>query len=497
VLSFTRCLSVLLLTVAFAMPIGMPALPAIAAHEAESPFSLARLKRLESEIERYRSLRSDWPGYDLLAYTLVFADSQGTAYLLNAAPTGSQLSKESQAVPGLKRIRRIDREAFTRLELVSEHTYDTKTLGDETIYLVAPLPHPDPLHEFLTLLHEVFHDYQVANLAIPFSNGNELYVSADDYAYTQVEAHLLARLSGETNSGRLRQGLTLYRAVRALHAGILSKKPTAYRQGMDIMEGTAQYLTDKYYQKARPDNEGNRIALTGAKLRARLLEPQLADRDRYYHMGAALAHLLDRIVPDWKTRFVPPSASFDSILAEHLGKADSPHEVLRSLGPSYSLQSRLSTAQAAFESMAKSAANELEEALKRHRDGGSTRLRIIFSARSGLSMGGSWVVYRDMPNGERLTEAKLYEVKKDGAVEPLVRYTGTAVTRSMGDTFDLDFQRAITPGDLLIGGQAFVPAAHPQRGTLRLDRAGVQLKIRLAEVEQESDGTLTIRVVEP
>ena len=476
-------------------------LPAVASRKLEAPFALERLQRLEACLELYARTPRGWPGYDLLAYTLVFADDQGTAYLMNTQPGGSVLEADAAPVPGLKRLRRLAPEAVKRYGLASSGIHETKNFGEEIIQIVTPIPHPDASHEFTVLLHEAFHGYQDEHFVHAQGLGNDSTLSEADYVHFQAEAWVLAALLDVRDPAKLRRGLTLYRSLQARHARLVPPGFTAYRQGMTITEGTAQYLANRFLSRLDPDAHQHHTGYTPQHLQAALRRLQDAeDRTRYYTMGSALCLILDELLPSWKGRLTDLNVSFDSLLAEVVPSPEDPDAAIRDLGPEFRLESRQQEARSAYARIQAAEAEEKRQALARHRQGGATRLLVTLPGTRTLHYGGTWAVFYRLDADRELLECKTFEARVKTSKRAVLSFGGTALELTTGvrEGYDAyEFLRNIAWEDLKLNGQSLKAGPGPWRGALALDKAGLRLDATEAEVRRDADGTIRIEILKP
>jgi hypothetical protein len=442
-----------------------------------------------------------WPGYDLAAYTLVYGIGD-TYYLLNAPSTSSSKRLEGQPLPSPPGVSRLENETVRRLGLATDNVWDEKDVEGERVFIVKQLPQAntadtlDPIHEFLTLFHETFHFTAQESFMHRMASGDERILDEEDFAYTQLEASLLARLIGETNPNSLKTGALLYLAVRQKHESVIPKKYADYRQGMTVTEGTAQYLTDKFFERSHPKATSNHIAYTTSRLKEALEKPQEADRSRYYVMGAAVCHLLDRLMPDWKGRFSDYVDSLDGLLAEAVSYQHLPEETIQQLGHHDNIDQELSRYKAQFQAKAAAESREIEQVMTAFRSQGATRLSLRLPSHL-VSMGGSWVESWDLADGRRLTRGKLLEFTHAATKQPVLSMENViAIRQTMPKVLKIELYRTLEPSEIRMNGEPLLAGSSVASGSLEIDQPGFKLRVRQAILRREGDG-LHVDVTSP
>lgn len=463
-------------------------------HAAEGTASkdAAILTRLVGYLEKAKE-EPIWPGYDLTAFTLIYGNGDAY-YLLNASRASSSIRLKGQSVPSLPGVTRLEDETIRRLGLATDNVWDEKIVDGERVFIVKQLEQAntaetmDPIHEFLTLFHETFHFTAQESFMHRMASGDERILDAEDFAYTQLEASLLARLIGETNPNSLKTGALLYLAVRQKHESLIPKKYADYRQGMTVTEGTAQYLTDKFFERNHPKGTSNHIAYTTSRLKAALEKPQEADRSRYYVMGAAVCHLLDRLMPDWKGRFSDYVDSLDGLLAEAVKYQHRPEETLQQLGNHANLDQELSRYKAQFQAKAAEESREIEKIMTAFRSQGATRLSLKLPSHL-VSMGGSWVESWDLADGRRLTRGKLLEVTHAKTKQPVLSMENViAIRHTMPKELAIELYRNLEPSEIRVNGKPLPAGSSVASGSLEVDQPGFKLRAQQAVLRRGGDG---------
>lgn len=452
----------------------------------------AILTRLVGYLEKAKA-EPIWPGYDLTAFTLIYGNGDAY-YLLNASRASSSMRLKGQPVPSLAGVKRLEGETIRRLGLATDNVWDEKDVDGERVFIVKQLPQAntaetlDPIHEFLTLFHETFHFTAQESFMHRMANGDERILDAEDFAYTQLEASLLARLIGETNPNSLKTGALLYLAVRQKHERVIPKKYADYRHGMTVTEGTAQYLTDKFFERNYPKGTSNHIAYSTSRLKEALEKPQEADRSRYYVMGAALCHLLDRLMPDWKGRFSDYVDSLDGLLAEAVSYSYRPEETLQQVGNHYNIDQELFRYKAQFQAKAAEESREIEQVMTAFRSQGATRLSLKLPSHL-VSMGGSWAESWDIEDGRRLTRGKLLEFTHAKTKQPVLTMENViAIRHTMPKVLKIELYRDLEPSEIRINGKPLLAGFSVASGSLEVDQPGFKLRAQQAVLRREGDG---------
>ncbi len=434
-----------------------------------------------------------WPGYDLTSYPLVYGTGD-TYYLLNAPPTSTSKRLDGRPLPSLPSVKRLEGETVRRLGLATDNAWDEKHVDGERVFIVKQLAQAktaetlDPIHEFLTLFHETFHFTAQENFMHRMAKGDERLLDAEDFAYTQLEASLLARLIGESTPNSLKTGAMLYLAVRQKHDSMIPKNYADYRQGMMVTEGTAQYLTDKFFERSHPKGASNHIAYTTSRLKAALEKQQDPDRSRYYVMGAAICHLLDRLMPEWKGRFSDYVDSLDGLLAEAVSPQQRPEEIIQQLGKRYNIDAELSRHKAQFQAQAAAESREIEHVMTEFRSQGATRLSLKLPSHL-VSMGGSWVESWDIADGRRLTRGKLLAFTHAKTKQPVLTMENViAIRHTMPKVLTVELYRNLEPSAIRVNGKPLLAGSSVASGSLEVEQPGFKLRAQQAVLRREGDG---------
>lgn len=486
---------------ALALLFSLTALPQpIQAAEAPVSNDAVVLGRLAGYLEKAQD-EPIWPGYDLTAFTLIYGIGD-TYYLLNAPRASASLQFEGKSVSSLPDVKRLDDETVRRLGLNTDNVWDEKDVAGERVFIIKQLAEAkttetlDPIHEFLTLFHETFHFTAQESFMHRMANGDERMLDAEDFAYTQLEASILARLIGETDPSSLKTGSLLYLAARQLHERAIPKTYADYRHGMYVTEGTAQYLTDKFFERTHAKGTSNHIAYSTSRLKAALEKPQEADRSRYYVMGAAVCHLLDRVMPAWKGRFSDYVDSLDGLLAEAVSYSRRPEETLQQQGKQHDFEQELSRYKAQFQAKAAEEAHEIEQVMTAFKSQGKTRVSLTMPSHL-VSMGGSWLESWDLAEGRRLTRGKLLEFTNAKTKQPVLSMANVVTIRhATPKVQEIDLYRNLQPSEIRVNGKVVPPGASTASGSLEISQPGFMLHVQEATLRREGEG-YRIDVIRP
>jgi hypothetical protein len=170
------------------------------------------------------------------------------------------------------------------------------------------------------MLHEVFHAFQATLAPERFAKATSFYKSEKEYPYRDPEFSAAWNSEGEALADALRakeertvsglaQEFLKIREERRRRAN-LSSGLTSFERELEWLEGLAKYAEVRFYELAR--SRAHQPAYfnyrTGhpfwasdlARLRTSL--GRQGEDLRFYLSGAAQALLLDRLLPDWKSR---------------------------------------------------------------------------------------------------------------------------------------------------------------------------------------------------
>jgi hypothetical protein len=257
-----------------------------------------------SEADRLAE-RDLWPGFDPRAVAVAIYDGERTLLFRHPAPpAGFQPVPDRPAVwtfPG-------------RYPSVTANS--SAEIGGVATATLVPASRAVSLREQAgILIHEAFHVFQREHHPAWQPNEVELFT----YPVDDPELLALRRMEAEA----LRRALTAERRADAVCWGItastlrrdrFARMPAgaaAYERGTESFEGLANYVESR--ATGVPDS---------AVLRRGEYAPD-AIRQRGYATGTAIARLLDRFSPDWRTEVATrDTAALDVLLAETLAAAE-------------------------------------------------------------------------------------------------------------------------------------------------------------------------------
>lgn len=192
--------------------------------------------------------------------------------------------------------------------------------------------HPGSRHDYkrnsATAAHELFHGFQRREMQFLPPEGEYPPMGKADYPYTDaglntllgLEGRILADALSAGDEAGLREFMRDFMAVRAARHALLPEGIPVLGRYMELVEGTAEYITFSFEFGAHPGLTplpetllDPRFPGYGAPdkvtevLKARLSTLHLvyASEKTYYSypVGAALGRVLDRLNPSWKEGF--------------------------------------------------------------------------------------------------------------------------------------------------------------------------------------------------
>lgn len=245
-----------------------------------------------------------WPGFDPSSYPIAIYDGEHTFLLRHPSPPAEFTpSKDSAGVWETD-----GRHAAMRWN----SNADLAGIRIATLLLTIE-PGRDVDLEASFLLHEVFHLFSKPRH--PTWNPNEMsrygypLEDPENYSLLLLEEEALARALETGNDALAASWATLAIQWRQQRRIRLTEEMLTYETALEMQEGTAVYVS--------------RLALGTSRDTTRLRETRTPGelRWRFYDTGAAIAAMLDRLLPRWKSRLeAEPEMTMDELLAESLAR---------------------------------------------------------------------------------------------------------------------------------------------------------------------------------
>jgi len=252
-------------------------------------------------IEAFRRIASPdlWPGFTPASTPVEFFDGTATVLLNHPSPpAGFQPAAGFAVYPG-------------RHDSVHANT-GSKLNGIPTATADLSSGKSGPDASAALLVHEAFHVFEAARYPKWPANETDLFVypadSAPLLALRRLETAALVRALAATDPKEAvcQAGAAL--TMRARRFGSMPPNAAAYERGSELNEGLAQYV--EYRSIGKP------AALTAEDFPAGHAQA----RQRAYATGQALALLLDRFDPAWKSHLsADPVVPLDELLRKSLG----------------------------------------------------------------------------------------------------------------------------------------------------------------------------------
>ena len=274
---------------------------------------LERALNLEQE-----KLDTIWPGYNFEEFAIaIYNDDE--AYLVNHPEPGPEFRDTGRKIAGMT--------LFHAAEKIPQFNANTSiTYNDKTTSIFRVTQGMRAATFYNLLFHEVFHSYAESVPGILKRAGNLLLqpffpaTDAEYYALAFVEQRILQDAVISQNSRDSEILFREYLAVNSVRTARTDSSFAEYEAEEQINEGIAEYAGYKGLQVMgfdRTAEENFRVTIEN-----RIEEP--ADfRLRTYGTGCAMAILLDRFYPEWKTELTLEK-TLDEMLA---GKVSAEEEI--------------------------------------------------------------------------------------------------------------------------------------------------------------------------
>ena len=283
-------------------PTRVPEVPPREGDVAGQPAAFA----LEDGVARMAAAHLDgglWPGFDPLAVPLAVYDGTRTVLFRHPSPP-----PEFTPVPGAPGVvalngRHEDVVANTSAEIGGVLTA-TVMLGGSG----RPLTDPAAV-----AVHEAFHVHQAARHPDWQANEADLFVyptdDPDALALRRLETAALRRALGAEGAARAACWSRAALALRAERYARLDSASARYERMTELNEGLAAYVEARAAGRVTVDLPAAEFGPADVRLRA-------------YATGPALAFLLDRSDPGWRTAFDADDGLLDAALARALGSGE-------------------------------------------------------------------------------------------------------------------------------------------------------------------------------
>jgi hypothetical protein len=191
----------------------------------------------------------------------------------------------------------------------------------------------DTVNYIRAIVHEAFHAYALAaiqgavpNFGVDVDEGQMLQRLAAlpdlDKQYS-AEGQLLVNALQATDQQVVREAVVEFLKLRQARRAAEDKAVAAYEQMAEWVEGLARYAEIALMLRANRASDNTVIYPAAAEIWQPFLDqlrkPTASPdgfRGRYYLLGAGQAFLLDRLMPDWKTRALTQKQSLETLLAQ-------------------------------------------------------------------------------------------------------------------------------------------------------------------------------------
>ena len=230
-------------------------------------------------------VRQAWPGFNPTEWPIALFDGKQTILLRHPSPPPEFVPLPGQ--PGV-------------LVMPGRHPAvvgnSTREIGGVRTATVVATPGQDVDSTMLACVEEVFHVFwlrrhtnfrpnEMARYSYPVSAAENLQriLAEDDALARALEADSPSQAAGWTAA---------MFTIRRDRLRRLSDDDRAFETGLEMMEGTANYVARVAV--------GQKREATAARLREEWPPDHI--RWRFYNTGTALCFLLDRFQPDWKAR---------------------------------------------------------------------------------------------------------------------------------------------------------------------------------------------------
>jgi hypothetical protein len=229
-------------------------------------------------------------------------------------------------------------------DLAGQLAFDFEVGGVKTVAIGLPIDpqgFPSLLDVYLAgfIVHEAFHQFQAAQFGeIPWQR-EERYpiLDRDNTVLAALEMRVLMDAVTRAQAGARREVeglLRMFIAVRRERWRVGGEFVTRHEQGLEIREGTAQYVQMKalsLMKEAAGLDGFAALSLPGqlegdfrTRFRGEAVSPEDMLRNRIYPVGAALGYLCDFLGLDWKplAQAAGPEFAFHTLISEKIGAGE-------------------------------------------------------------------------------------------------------------------------------------------------------------------------------
>lgn len=210
----------------------------------------------------------------------------------------------------------------------------------------------DPYDQLALIVHEAFHVFQ--DRTAPDKAANEMLLlrypllAADNNVDFALEGAALAAALQAPDPAAFRGAVVRWLALRAGRRAKLPAEAAEYEDGTEFYEGLAKYTEYRLFEALEHrtpapamgwvqgfhgygDLSGYRSRLVADMVRHMRGEVPVNNdpygtaplRMRLYYSGMAIAAILDRLDPDWKSRILQPGVSLTGLVSERVNPSGS------------------------------------------------------------------------------------------------------------------------------------------------------------------------------
>jgi hypothetical protein len=371
-----------------------------------------------------------WPGYNLAAETYLVYLPRKWALLFNPAGAVDEFEAYPEGWPRIGT--KVLYHDGSYGDLIGQLAFDFEIGGVKTVAIGLPEDpqgYPSPPDVYLAgfIVHEAFHQFQSGHFGeIPWAR-EERYpiLDRDNTSLAALEMKILMDAVSRAQEGErfeVEDRLRMFAAVRGERWRIGGESFVPYEQGLEIREGTAQYVQMKALSlmTGAPGLSGfATISFPGllnadfqTRFKDEAVSPEDMPRNRIYPVGAALGYLCDFLGMSWKpaAQAAGPDFAFHKLISEKIGPGRKrPDEMIAAAKGLYGYDRIAAAAQKLIEDYNQDYLLDLEAFEKQPLD----RLEIEFTyrsvSRSRNSLGKTWLV--DQGSKSLCSRYRVYTLK--------------------------------------------------------------------------------------